>query len=207
MSAEQDQLSFSVQPRDECRIVTQNEEHRIAVRRLHRNALRESDGSPWEAPLSAAREAELNREDENALRCSTVADDVPGAARRTVQRSEPGEFRTARPRAPRSSPRHHLQPRHRQVHQQLRLAGQGVRRQRRACCGTRYCRSASMRSSPRSTRRRAGSTARNASSSTTPTPRCVAQWIRDEIREISPGVYLGKVYWGRQRLIDFALEF
>ena len=35
----------------------------------------------------------------------------------------------------------------------------------------------------------------------------VAQWIRDEIREISPGVYLGKVYWGRQRLIDFALEF
>jgi hypothetical protein len=35
----------------------------------------------------------------------------------------------------------------------------------------------------------------------------VAHWIRDEIREISPGIYLGKVYWGRQRLIDFALEF
>lgn len=35
----------------------------------------------------------------------------------------------------------------------------------------------------------------------------VAHWIRDEIREISPGVYLGKVYWSRQRLIDFALEF
>ena len=35
----------------------------------------------------------------------------------------------------------------------------------------------------------------------------LAQWIRDEIREISPGIYLGKVYWGRQRLIDFALEF
>jgi hypothetical protein len=35
----------------------------------------------------------------------------------------------------------------------------------------------------------------------------LAQWIRDEIREISPGVYLGKVYWGRQRLIDFALQF
>ena len=33
----------------------------------------------------------------------------------------------------------------------------------------------------------------------------VAHWIRDEIREISPGVYLGKVYWGKQRLIDFAL--
>lgn len=35
----------------------------------------------------------------------------------------------------------------------------------------------------------------------------VAHWIRDEIREISPGTYLGKVYWGRQRLIDFALQF
>jgi hypothetical protein len=35
----------------------------------------------------------------------------------------------------------------------------------------------------------------------------LAHWIRDEIREISPDVYLGKVYWGKQRLIDFALEF
>ena len=35
----------------------------------------------------------------------------------------------------------------------------------------------------------------------------VARRIRDEIREISPRVYLGKVYWGRRRLIDFALEF
>lgn len=35
----------------------------------------------------------------------------------------------------------------------------------------------------------------------------LAQWIRDEIREIGPGVYLGKVYWGKQRLIDFALQF
>lgn len=35
----------------------------------------------------------------------------------------------------------------------------------------------------------------------------VAQWIRDEIRMIQPGIYLGKVYWGRTRLIDFALEF
>jgi len=35
----------------------------------------------------------------------------------------------------------------------------------------------------------------------------LAQWIRDEIRKISPGVYLGKVYWGKQRLIDFALQF
>ena len=40
----------------------------------------------------------------------------------------------------------------------------------------------------------------------------VAQWIRDEIREVSPGVYLGVVYWGKEkpdshRLIHFALKF
>lgn len=40
----------------------------------------------------------------------------------------------------------------------------------------------------------------------------VAQWIRDEIREVSPGVFLGLVYWGKEkekahRLIHFALKF
>jgi hypothetical protein len=35
----------------------------------------------------------------------------------------------------------------------------------------------------------------------------VAQWIRDEIREVAPSIYLGKVYWANKRLIDFALEF
>jgi hypothetical protein len=35
----------------------------------------------------------------------------------------------------------------------------------------------------------------------------VAQWIRDEIRQIEPGMYLGKVYGGRKRLIDFVLQF
>jgi hypothetical protein len=35
----------------------------------------------------------------------------------------------------------------------------------------------------------------------------VAQWIRDEIRQIEPKLYLGKVYWGKTRLIDFALQF
>ncbi len=34
-----------------------------------------------------------------------------------------------------------------------------------------------------------------------------AQWIRDEIRHIGPGLYLGKVYWNETRLIDFALDF
>ena len=35
----------------------------------------------------------------------------------------------------------------------------------------------------------------------------VAHWIRDEIRMIQPGTYLGKVYWDRARLIDFVLTF
>jgi len=35
----------------------------------------------------------------------------------------------------------------------------------------------------------------------------VASHIRDEIREIEPGFYLGKVYWDKGRLIDFALDF
>ena len=35
----------------------------------------------------------------------------------------------------------------------------------------------------------------------------VAHWIRDEIREVSPGIYLGLVYWGQKKLIHFALQF
>ena len=35
----------------------------------------------------------------------------------------------------------------------------------------------------------------------------VAEHIRDEIREIGPGVYLGLVYWDRNRVIHFSLEF
>jgi hypothetical protein len=35
----------------------------------------------------------------------------------------------------------------------------------------------------------------------------VAQWIRDEIRQVEPKLYLGKVYWDKKRLIDFALKF
>jgi hypothetical protein len=35
----------------------------------------------------------------------------------------------------------------------------------------------------------------------------VAQWIRDEIRQIGPGTYLGVVYWKKDRLINFALQF
>lgn len=40
----------------------------------------------------------------------------------------------------------------------------------------------------------------------------VAQWIRDEIREVSLGIYLGVVYWGKEKatahkLIHFALKF
>jgi hypothetical protein len=35
----------------------------------------------------------------------------------------------------------------------------------------------------------------------------VAHWVRDEIRLISPQLYLGKVYWDHKRLIDFSLQF
>ncbi|ALP53279.1 hypothetical protein Tel_08985 [Candidatus Tenderia electrophaga] len=33
-----------------------------------------------------------------------------------------------------------------------------------------------------------------------------AKKVRDEIRQVEPGVYLGKVWWGKKRILDFALE-
>ena len=35
----------------------------------------------------------------------------------------------------------------------------------------------------------------------------VAQWVRDEIRLIGPGMYLGQVFWENKRLIHFTLQF
>jgi hypothetical protein len=35
----------------------------------------------------------------------------------------------------------------------------------------------------------------------------VAHWVRDEIREIAPGVFLGLVFLGRRHILDFALDF
>ena len=35
----------------------------------------------------------------------------------------------------------------------------------------------------------------------------VAGWIRDEIRMIEPGFYLGEVFGGRTRIFHFALQF
>src|SRR3954462_108253 len=35
----------------------------------------------------------------------------------------------------------------------------------------------------------------------------IAKWIRDEIREVAPGIYLGIVFWGKKKLIHFALQF
>jgi hypothetical protein len=35
----------------------------------------------------------------------------------------------------------------------------------------------------------------------------VAQWVRDEIRLIGPGFYLGRVYWSGKALIHFCLQF
>lgn len=34
----------------------------------------------------------------------------------------------------------------------------------------------------------------------------LARQIRDEIRQVKPGLYLGKVWWGKHRILDFALE-
>ena len=34
----------------------------------------------------------------------------------------------------------------------------------------------------------------------------IAKWVRDEIRLVSDGLYLGRVYWDRRPLIHFALE-
>lgn len=33
----------------------------------------------------------------------------------------------------------------------------------------------------------------------------LAKVIRDEIRQVEPGAYLGKVWWGKMRILDFAL--
>ena len=35
----------------------------------------------------------------------------------------------------------------------------------------------------------------------------LAHWVRDEIREVAPGIYLGIVFWSKKKLIDFALKF
>jgi hypothetical protein len=35
----------------------------------------------------------------------------------------------------------------------------------------------------------------------------VAHWVRDEIRELEPGLYLGHAYWRRHRVLRFALRF
>lgn len=35
----------------------------------------------------------------------------------------------------------------------------------------------------------------------------VARMIRDEIRQVAPGLYLGQVFWGKTRIALFSLEF
>lgn len=35
----------------------------------------------------------------------------------------------------------------------------------------------------------------------------IAHWIRDEIREVAPGLYLGLVYWDHDRVLNFVLRF
>ncbi len=40
-----------------------------------------------------------------------------------------------------------------------------------------------------------------------PVRRDFAKWIRDEIRLIAPGMYLGVVFMGKKKTIDFVLVF
>jgi hypothetical protein len=35
----------------------------------------------------------------------------------------------------------------------------------------------------------------------------IAQWVRDEIRLVGPDLYLGRVYWNRDAVIHFSLDF
>lgn len=35
----------------------------------------------------------------------------------------------------------------------------------------------------------------------------LTRYIRDEIREVAPGVYLGLAYWNRRRFLRFVLDF
>jgi hypothetical protein len=35
----------------------------------------------------------------------------------------------------------------------------------------------------------------------------IAQRIRDEIREVAPSLYLGVVFWDRQKILNFSLNF
>lgn len=35
----------------------------------------------------------------------------------------------------------------------------------------------------------------------------MAQKIRDEIREVAPGIYLGNAYWDKMRVLNFILQF
>jgi hypothetical protein len=35
----------------------------------------------------------------------------------------------------------------------------------------------------------------------------VAQRVRDEIREVAPGLYLGIVFWGKEKILAFSLKF
>jgi len=35
----------------------------------------------------------------------------------------------------------------------------------------------------------------------------IAQRVRDEIREVAPGLYLGLVFWGKDKILHFSLRF
>ena len=102
---------------------------------------------------------------------------------------------------------HQFQRRDRQVGQRLRLAGQGVRRQGRTLRNRilPFGLNAIIAKVYKAPSWLDGKECIVLDYSETS---MVAHWIRDEIRLIEPpNIYLGKVYWNKSRLIDFALEF
>ena len=71
-----------------------------------------------------------------------------------------------------------------------------------ASCATRSCRSACTRSAPRSTRDASWFDGQDAIVLDYSKTSLVAHWIRDEIRLVAPGIYLGIVFWERDRMLS-----
>ena len=80
-----------------------------------------------------------------------------------------------------------------------RLAGQGRSTVRRATCSTRSDRSDCTWSRPACTSPPAGSTGKPAIILDYSKTSLIAHKVRDEIREVSPGTFLGIVYFGTAR--------
>ena len=147
------------------------------------------------APAQAAEPATThltagNREESTmAYDVEQLLDDVADRARRPVPR-QPGraDSRTARPRDGDHRAGHQLQPGDRRVHQPFRLAGQGVRRREGRAAEPHPAVRPRRRSSPRSTRAPSWLDSKECIVLDYSETSLVAHWIRDEIRQIAPGL-------------------